>query len=207
MLKNIQQAKFDRVLVPIVAVALAPADRAAVSFDAFFTHILMHELMHGLGPHVVHPSGHAVRLALKDAYAPLEEAKADISGLWALRQLADKGTVSPAIAKSMYPTFLASMFRSIRFGVNAAHGKGVALQLNTLVDAGAVVVNADGTFAVVDARVDDAVAALTRQIMTIQAEGRYADAQALLAKPPCARKSSGCWTNSPMCRSISSRSS
>ena len=182
MLKNVQQAKFDRVLMPIAGVALAPGDRAKVSFDAFFTHILMHELMHGLGPHQVRGTQQAVRLALKDTYSAIEEAKADVSGLWALQQLADAGKVSPAIGQSMYTTFLASAFRSIRFGLSEAHGKGIALQLNYLLDHGAVVVNADGTFSVVDAKIEDAVAGLTHDLMTLEAEGNYAGAQALLTK-------------------------
>jgi hypothetical protein len=180
MLKNVQEAKFQKVLTPISGVALAAADRSKVSFDAFFTHILMHELMHGLGPHQVHGTSSAVRIALKDTYAPLEEAKADISGLWALQQLADKGTVPPEIARTMYWTFLASAFRSIRFGTNSAHGKGVALQLNYLMDKGAVRVADDSTFAVVEDRIKDAVAALTRDLMTIQATGDYAAAKQLL---------------------------
>jgi hypothetical protein len=182
MLKNTQEAKFQKVLVPISAVALAAADRSKVSFDAFFTHILMHELMHGLGPHQVTPGGQAVRLALKDTYSALEEAKADISGLWALQQLADKGTVSKQIADTMYTTFLASAFRSIRFGITEAHGKGIALQLNRLLDDGAFLVNADGTFSVVDAKIKGAVANLTRDLMTIQAAGDYTAAKDLLAK-------------------------
>ena len=180
MLKNVQEAKFQKVLTPISGVALAASDRSKVSFEAFFTHILMHELMHGLGPHRVHGTTNAVRIALKDTYAPLEEAKADISGLWALQQLADKGTVSPEIARTMYWTFLASTFRSIRFGTNSAHGKGVAVQLNYLMDKGAVRVADDGTFAVVEERIKDAVAALTRDLMTMQATGDYAAAKQLL---------------------------
>ena len=182
MLKNVQEAKFSKVLQPTAGVALAAADRSKVSFDAFFTHILMHELMHGLGPHQVQPGGTAVRLALKDTYAALEEAKADISGLWALQQLADKGVVPADIARAMYTTFLASTFRSIRFGITEAHGKGIALQLNYLLDSGAFTVNQDGTFSVVDGKIRDGVAALTRDLMTIQAEGNYAAAQDLLKK-------------------------
>jgi hypothetical protein len=182
MLKNVQEAKFSRVLQPIAEVAVSAADRAKVSFDAFFTHILMHELMHGLGPHQVHGTSDAVRIALKDAYAPLEEAKADISGLWALQRLADDGVIAPDVAASMYSTFLASAFRSIRFGLTAAHGKGLAIQLNYLLDQGAVTVGADGTFAVVDGRIREAVTNLTRDIMTMQATGDYAAAQALLTK-------------------------
>jgi hypothetical protein len=182
MLKNMQQAKFAKVLIPISGVALGAADRARVTFDAFFTHILMHELMHGLGPHEVRGTKQAVRLALKDTYAAVEEAKADIAGLWALQQLVDKGAISSEIGQAMYRTFLASAFRSIRFGVSEAHGKGIALQINFLLDHGAVVVNGDGTFSVVDAKVREAVSGLTHELMTLEAEGNYGGAQDLLKK-------------------------
>lgn len=189
MLKNTQEAKFKYVLAPIAQVAIAEADRDKVSFDAFFTHILMHELMHGLGPHVVQAPADAavavgtpVREALKDTYSALEEAKADISGLWALAQLTDKGTVSADVAHSMYTTFLASSFRSIRFGLTSAHGRGQIMQLNYLLDQGAFVVNADGTFSVVDDKISDAVSGLTRDIMTLQLTGDYAGAQAMLER-------------------------
>ena len=180
MLKNVQEAKFQKVLVPIAQVALNATDRAKVGFEAFFTHILMHELMHGLGPQTVQPGGLGIRQYLKDTSSAIEEAKADISGLWAMRQLADRAVVSPTGAQSMYTTFLASAFRSIRFGINEAHGKGIALQLNYLLDKGGFVVNADGTFTVNDNTIRDAVASLTTELMTIQAKGDYAAAQALL---------------------------
>ena len=182
MLKNVQEAKFRHVLTPIAGTALAPADRARVSFDAFFTHILMHELMHGLGPHDITVGGRAttVRQELKDTYSAIEEAKADVSGLWALAELTGRKAIDPAVARNMYTTFLASTFRSIRFGINAAHGRGVAIQLNHFLDSGAVRVNADGTFTVDDTRMPAAVTALTREIMTIQAEGSYEKARALI---------------------------
>ena len=140
MLKNVQEAKFHMVLEPIAKVALPAAQQKNVSFDAFFTHILMHELMHGLGPHSISVDGRAttVRQELKETYSAIEEAKADVSGLWALKQLADQGKVDTAIARTMYTTFLASSFRSIRFGVNEAHGRGIAIQLNYFLDRGRV---------------------------------------------------------------------
>ncbi len=182
MLKNVQEAKFTLVLQPISKIALPPADQARVSFEAFFTHILMHELMHGLGPHNITVGGRqtTVRQELKETYSAIEEAKADVSGLWALRYLADRQQLDPAIAKTMYTTFLASAFRSIRFGVNEAHGKGIAVQLNYLLDAGAFKVRPDGTFTVDTAKIGDAVTALTKEIMTLQAEGSYARAKALV---------------------------
>jgi hypothetical protein len=138
--------------------------------------------MHGLGPHNITPSGRktTVRQELKETYSAIEEAKADVSGLWALRYLADKKQLDPAIAKTMYTTFLASAFRSIRFGVNEAHGRGIAVQLNYLIDAGAFKVRPDGTFTVDNTKIGDAVTGLTREIMTLQAEGNYAKAKDLI---------------------------
>jgi hypothetical protein len=184
MLKNVQDAKFRMVLMPISKVALPTADQARVSFDAFFTHILMHELMHGLGPHNITVGGKSttVRQELKETYSAIEEAKADISGLWALRQLADRKHVDASIARTMYATFLASAFRSIRFGVNEAHGRGIAVQLNYLLDAGAFKVRQDGTFTVDNAKIADAVTALTKEIMTLQAEGSYAKAKDMIER-------------------------
>jgi hypothetical protein len=182
MLRNNQAAKFDKVLLPISRIALAADDQRHVSFEAFFTHILMHELMHGLGPHDIVVGGRktTVRQELKETYSTIEEAKADISGLFALQFLVDRGRLDAGLAQTMYPTFLASAFRSIRFGVNEAHGRGQALQLNYLLDHGSVRVNTDGTFALDAAAIRDGVVGLTRALMTLQAEGSYQKARALL---------------------------
>ena len=184
MLKNFQHAKFDQVLMPISQRVLAKEDQPLVSFDAFFTHILMHELMHGLGPQTIHVGGRetTVRQELKELNGTLEEAKADISGLWALQYLADKGVVPKAQERAFYTTFLASTFRTLRFGFSDSHAKGMALQVNTLLDQGAVLVQPDGTFRLDFAKARKAVAGLTRDIMTIQATGDYAKAKALLER-------------------------
>jgi hypothetical protein len=181
MLRNVQDAKFAKTLVPISKTVLAPADQKDVSFDAFFTHIVMHELMHGLGPHDIIPGGRATtaRQELKETYSAIEEAKADISALFALQYLIDKGMLPDTLQRPLYTTFLASTFRAIRFGVNEAHGRGIAIQLNYLLDQGGFAVRPDGTFAVNPATVKAGVAALTREIMTIEAEGDYAKAKAL----------------------------
>ena len=182
MLKNVQEAKFENVLMPIAQRALSAADRSQVAFEPFFTHILMHELMHGLGPQTIRVNGRdtTVRNELKELNGTLEEAKADISGLWALQYLMDHGGLDKAQERAMYTTFLASTFRTLRFGLTEAHAKGMALQLNWLLDGGGFVVNADGTFGVDFTKVKDAVSSLTHEIMTIQAHGDYAGAKALL---------------------------
>ena len=184
MLKNMQDAKFEKVLVPISRVVLSAADQNAVAFDAFFTHIVMHELMHGLGPHNISVGVRATTVLkeLKETYSSIEEAKADVSGLFALQFLVDKGVIDRSMERTMYTTFLASAFRSIRFGVNEAHGRGIAIQLNTLLDAAAFVARPDGTFSVDTPKIKDAVAALTREIMTLQAEGNYAKAKDMIEK-------------------------
>ena len=137
-----------------------------------------------LGPQNITVGGRAtrVRQELKDTYGTTEEAKADISGLFALQFLVDKGVLDKALAETMYTTYLASMFRSIRFGINEAHGRGVAIQMNYFLDNGGVVANADGTFAVNPARIKENVSGLTRDIMTMQANGDYAAAKAMLEK-------------------------
>ena len=191
MLKNVQDAKFAKTLVPISKVVLTADDQKELSFEAFFTHIVMHELMHGLGPHNISIAGRAttVRQELKETYSFLEEAKADISGLFALQYLIDKGVIDKAMQRSIYTTFLASCFRSIRFGINEAHGRGIAIQLNYLLDQGGFSVRPDGTFAVDHGRIREGVLALTHDIMTIEAEGDYAQAKAIgerlgVVRPP-----------------------
>jgi hypothetical protein len=182
MLKNNQEAKFKMVLMPISKVALPAKEQGQVAFDAFFTHILMHELMHGLGPHNITVGERAttVRQEFKDTYSAMEEAKADISGLFALQFLVDRGKLEKQYEQTMYTTFLASCFRSIRFGVNEAHGRGIAIQLNYFLDHGGVRVNADGTFSVDPAKIKQNVSDLTRDIMTMQAGGDYKAAQEMI---------------------------
>jgi hypothetical protein len=194
MLKNVQDAKFAKTLVPISKVVLSSADQKALSFDSFFAWILVHELMHGLGPHEVTVGGRrtTVRQELKEASSFLEEAKADISSLFALQFMIDKGVVPKAMEQTLYTTYLASIFRSIRFGLNEAHGRGTAVQLNYLLDQGGIVARPDGTFRIEAGKIKEGVTALTRDIMTIQADGDYAKAKALgerlgVNRPPVQR--------------------
>ena len=185
MLKNMQEAKFKQVLVPISKTVLDSASQRNVDFDSFFTHILAHELMHGLGPHGIKVGGKdtTVRMQLKELYSALEEAKADITGLWALQYLIDKGALDKSMEQTLYTTFLASAFRSVRFGITEAHGKGVALQFNYLMDQGAFKYDAaSGVFSVDPVRIKEAVKNLSHDIMTLQAEGSYDKARAMLDK-------------------------
>jgi hypothetical protein len=185
MLKNVQDAKFNKTLIPISRVVLSVADQRKLSFESFFTHILTHELMHGLGPHNINVNGQTttVRLQLKELYSAIEEAKADVTGLWALQYLIDKGAVPKTMQRTLYTTYLASMFRSVRFGINEAHGRGVAMQFNYFTDEGAIKYNEEtGKFSIDESRIRDAVRKLTAELLTLEAEGSYDKARAILVK-------------------------
>ncbi len=183
MLKNVQQAKFETILTPIATRVLPRAAQADLHFDSFFEHILAHELSHGIGPHQITVTGRATtpRQEMKELYSAIEEAKADVTGLFMLQHLFDHGMPhGPAAERQLYTTFLASAFRSLRFGLTEAHGKGMALQFNYLTEKGGFVANADGTFAVDFAKIKGAVRDLTHDLLTIEAQGDYAAAKKML---------------------------
>jgi hypothetical protein len=185
MLKNVQEAKFSKILELIAARVLAPEDRKQLQFDAFFTHILAHEMTHGIGPQ------NGVRQSLKELHAAIEEAKADVTGLFMLQYLFDH-KLMPAAERPLYTTFLASSFRTLRFGVHEAHGKGMAMQFNYLMDKGAFVAKADGTFAVDFTKIQGGVRDLVHDLLEIEATGDYARAKRMLdelgvIRPPLAR--------------------
>ena len=193
MLKNVQEAKFRSVLLPIARRMLSPSARVDVNFESFFTHIVAHELMHGLGPHQIKVDGRdtTVRNELKEVYSAIEEAKADITGLLALHYMMDHAkemklsSLLPsddAAQRQLYTTYMASMFRSLRFGLSDAHGKGMAIQFNYLIDRGAFAQQADGTFALNLEKFRQGVRDLDHDLLTLEAQGDYADAKTLLAE-------------------------
>ncbi|XP_020587951.1 nudix hydrolase 3 isoform X1 [Phalaenopsis equestris] len=183
MLKNISQAKFKHILQPIANICINAEQKKYIDFESFFTHTICHECCHGIGPHTIYlPSGQqsTVRLELQELYSALEEAKADIVGLWALRFLINQELLPRHLLRSMYVSFLAGCFRSVRFGLEDAHGKGQALQFNWLYDKEAFILQPDGTFSVDFEKVEAAVEGLSREILTIQARGDKAGAKSLL---------------------------
>ena len=191
MLKNVQEAKFEKILIPTSRRLLGGDEQDRVEFDAFFTHILTHELCHGLGPHQITVSGEPTtpREQLKELYSAIEEAKADATGLFALRYMLDHAQAmglsdvlkpNRSSTKQLYATYLASSFRTLRFGLNDAHGKGMALQVNYLTDKGGFVTRPDGTFAVDYDKIQGAVRDLTHDLLTVEAEGNYAAAKKML---------------------------
>jgi Peptidase family M49 len=203
MLKNVQEAKFRSVLLPIARRTLSKSAMVDVNFELFFTHILAHELMHGLGPHQISVQGRdtSPRAELKELYSAIEEAKADVTGLFALQYMMDHtkelglGNSLPSDAaaqRQLYTTYLASSFRTLRFGLNDAHGKGMAMQFNFFTDKGAYVQHADGTFSVDMEKIKSAVAELNHDLLTLEAEGDYGGAKKMLdelgvVRPPLKR--------------------
>ena len=190
MLKNVQEAKFRSVLLPIARRTLSKEAMLDVSFESFFTFILAHELMHGLGPHQIQIQGRDTtpRAELKDLYSAIEECKADVTGLFALQYMMDHAKemdmtkVLPsdeAAERQLYTTYLASLFRSLRFGVLEAHGKGTAIQFNYLSDKGAIE-QKDGTFSINMDKIKQAIRDLDHDLLTMEALGDYAGAKQML---------------------------
>ncbi len=183
LLKNVQEAKFKQILIPIAFSSVDNSLGSLINFDPFFMHILAHELMHGLGPHTIVVRGRetTVREELREIYSAIEEAKADISGLFALQYLIDNGVLERALERQLYATYLAGLFRSVRFGTKEAHGLGTALQFNYLSEQGAFKYDAGtGTYGVDFEAIKGAVSKLTGEIMSLQAKGDYNGAKDLL---------------------------
>jgi hypothetical protein len=188
MLKNVQEAKFKATLAPIAKLVLRPADQQDLDFNSFFTHILAHEITHGLGPHSTREGKSTPRQDLKDTYSTIEEAKADITGLYALMTMMDKGQLKDTLGqgtaaeRKLHTTFLASAFRTLHFGLTDSHARGMAIQVNYLLDKGGFVAHGDGTFGVDFAKIRQAVTDLDREFLTIEATGDHARAKALMDK-------------------------
>jgi hypothetical protein len=190
MLKNVQEEKFKATLTPISKLVLRPQDQKDLDFDSFFTHILAHEIMHGLGPHATTVNGQpsTPRQDLKEAYSTIEEAKADITGLYALMHMMDKGQLKNSLGqgeeaeRKLHTTFLASAFRTLHFGLTDSHARGMAIQVNYLLDKGGFVSHGDGMFSVDFKKIKQAVLDLDREFLTIEATGDYARAKDMMAK-------------------------
>jgi len=175
MLRNILRAKFDRILVPIAERVLAPDDLSRVSFDAFFNESLHHELSHGLGPGTIEIDGREteVRLELKELYSTMEEAKADVMGIYNILALIEKGVMPAELRETLEATYVAGLFRAARFGVHEAHGQGVVSQFNYLLEKGALEVDADGRFHAVSEKFPTAIETLLNEMLMLQADGDY----------------------------------
>ncbi|MEN8138900.1 MAG: Zn-dependent hydrolase [Bacteroidota bacterium] len=180
-LKNAMQAKFDNILIPITGVLIDESQREHVKFDAFFANTMFHEVAHGLGIKQTLDGSGSVRKALKEKSSALEEGKADILGLYMVDQLIKKGELDSDIKDNMV-TFMAGIFRSIRFGASSAHGKANLLRFNYFKEAGAFTQNEDGTYKVDFVKMEEAMNSLSELILTIQGDGDYEKVSKLMAE-------------------------
>ena len=146
-----------------------------VTFEAYFDEVLHHELSHGLGPGSITVNGRKTeaRLELKELYATLEEAKADVMGVYNILALIDRKEMPAELRKSLEPTYVAGLFRSARFGVDEAHGQGVVAQFNYLLSKGALEVDQEGRFRAVSAKFPGALRELLSEMLMLQARGDY----------------------------------
>ncbi|HEX9670515.1 MAG TPA: hypothetical protein VGC93_13670 [Thermoanaerobaculia bacterium] len=184
LLRNIMRAKYDRILLPIAERVLVPEQVGDVSWDAYFNEVLHHELSHGLGPGTITVGGRKteVRHELKDLYDTLEEAKADVMGVYNILALIEEGEMPAALRRALEPTYVAGLFRSARFGVSEAHGQGVTAQFNYLLAKGALVVDGQGRFRAVSEKFPAALRDLLRDMLLLEATGDYAGTQRFLER-------------------------
>ncbi len=173
-LKNSMRAKFDKILVPIANMLIAEDQRSHVAFDAFFANTMFHEVAHGLGIKNTLNGKGTVREALRDKASALEEGKADILGLYMVTWLKDHGELADADLMDNYVTFLAGIFRSIRFGTASAHGNANLLRFNFFEQAGAFSRDPQsGLYRVEFEKMQKAVNALSESILRLQGDGDY----------------------------------
>jgi hypothetical protein len=181
-LKNSMQAKFERILAPIADELIAEDQRRHISFDAFFSNVMFHEVAHGLGIKNTIKGKGTVREALKEQHGALEEGKADILGLYMITKLHQRGELKGQSLDDNYVTFLASIFRSVRFGASSAHGRANAAQFSFFQDQGAFVRDsASGRYRVDFPKMRSAVEALAGQILRFQGDGNYAGVTRFMA--------------------------
>jgi len=179
-LKNAMQAKFDHILAPIAKVLIAPEQQKHVTFDAFFANTMFHEVAHGLGiKNTINNKG-TVRQALKEHASALEEGKADILGLYMITELFKRGEISEGVVEDNYVTFMAGIFRSVRFGASSAHGKANMVRFNYFQQAGAFERDNQGYYKVNIEKMGQAMTSLSNLILTIQGLGDYAQVDQLI---------------------------
>jgi hypothetical protein len=185
MLKNISHAKFDKILTPIAERVVTSEQHGLVSFDAYFNHTLMHEVSHGLGPGRIEHQGEKVPVSilLKELYSAIEEAKADTLGMYNTLYLAGRGELPAELKKQGMVTFMAGIFRSVRFGTHEAHGKANLMVFNYLVEKGAYRFHPEKSrFSVDFSKVELAVSSLSKDLLMLQANGDYAGTKAFIDK-------------------------
>ncbi len=179
-LKNTMRAKFEEMVMPISKILVDPAQQANIKFDAFFSNVMFHEVAHGLGvKNLVSDQNKTVREALGATYSAIEECKADVLGLYMVTQLFQKGELSGTL-DDYYVTFVASVFRSVRFGAASAHGKANMITFNTLLNGGCIVAGKNG-YTVKVAEMKLVIEKLASELLHLQGDGDVKGVNAMLA--------------------------
>ncbi|HEX6852124.1 MAG TPA: hypothetical protein VF139_12055 [Candidatus Polarisedimenticolaceae bacterium] len=181
-LKNAMQAKFEKILVPISERVIVADQRKHVTFDAFFSNVMFHEVAHGLGIKQTVGGSGFVREVLKEQYGALEEGKADVLGLYMVKKLREMGELQGGELADNYVTFVAGLFRSVRFGASSAHGRANLAQFEFLEKEGAFTRGADGAYRVDFEKMGAAVDRLAEKILRLQGDGDYEGSLAFLPK-------------------------
>ena len=181
-LKNSMQAKFDKILEPIARELMTPESMEHIKFDAFFANVMFHETAHGMGIKNTITGKGTVREALSNQYNAIEEAKADVLGLYLVTKLAEMGEYTNTTMEDNYTTFLAGIFRSVRFGAASAHGKANMLTFNYFQKEGAFVRNEEGRYAIDFEKMKVAVEKLAGDILMHQGNGDYEVTKAWMAE-------------------------
>ena len=182
MMKNVQEAKFNAILLPIAERFLTQHAFEKTTFDAFFRHTILHETGHSLGPKAVKDSSETIIHHLADLYAPIEECKADTTSYFLSQWLHERGELSTDELEETYATMVAGFYRSLRFGISQAHARANAVQLNFFMECGAVTISPDGLFDYDASKLAKAVPELVNRIMTLEYEGNRDNAAAFLDK-------------------------
>ena len=179
-LKNSMRAKFDKILVPIADLLIVPEQRKHITFNAFFSNTMFHEVAHGLGIKNTITGNGKVREALREASGALEEGKADILGLYMVTKLLENGQLSEGSLEDYYVTFMAGIFRSVRFGASSAHGKANMIRFNFFKEMGAFTREESGQYRVEMDKLKIAMTALSGKLLQLQGEGDYEKARTFL---------------------------
>jgi hypothetical protein len=179
-LKNAMQAKFEKIMEPVADILIDMEQRDYITFDAFFANTMFHEVAHGLGiKNTINGRG-TVRESLQDVASSMEEGKADVLGLYMITALQEAGELGEIDLRENYVTFMAGIFRSVRFGASSAHGKANMVRFNYFAEQGAFVRDAErGTYRVDFERMRDAMNSLSGLLLTLQGDGDYEGASAL----------------------------
>ena len=180
-LKNAMRAKFDKILEPIADELIDESQRSHVTFDAFFANTMFHEVAHGLGIKNTIDGRGTVRETLLETASSMEEGKADILGLYMISELHKAGELGDVDLHDFYVTFMAGIFRSVRFGAASAHGRANMVRFNFFLDGGAFERDAEtGKYRVDFERMASAITDLSRLLLTLQGDGDYEGARDLL---------------------------